>query len=432
MMKKLLSLLSIIWLTTTLNAQRLLTIEEMFSLAEQNNSSVLEFAAGEEAASEDVLVAKNDRLPSIEAGLALSYIGDGWMSDRDFSNGKHIDMPHFGNDFVVSATQVIYAGGAISKNVEMAELREQIAHLKSEDNMQNVRFLLIGYYLGIYQLRNEEIVYRRNIEQTEMLVDEITAAYGQGVALKSDITRYRLQLEDLKLGLTETINDKKILNRELCTAIGIDPATIIEVDTTLLDREFLVEAEQYWMDLVEDSPQMKVVDKGVELSNKAVRLAKAEKLPSIALTAGDNFNSPILIEVPTLDNNFNYWHIGVGITYNFDNLFKTNKKVRKAKAEATMAAAQRQTAWDAHTNAVHSAYIKLEEAYSRLETREVSLALASENYDEVHYRYLNGLVLVTDMLDGSNTKLKAELDYVNARIGILYQYYLLRKTSGIL
>ncbi len=404
----------------------------MFSLAEQNNSSVQEFAAGEEAASEDVRVAKNDRLPSISAGLSLSYIGDGWLSDRDFSNGQHIDMPHFGDNFALAASQVIYAGGAVSKNVEMAELRQQIAQLMSQDNLQNVRFLLIGYYLGIYQLRNEEIVYRRNIEQTEMLVDEITAAYQQGVALKSDITRYRLQLEDLKLGLTETQNDKIILNRELCTAIGLDPQTMIEIDTTLIDNGFLCPEEEYWMGMAESAPGMKAADRSVELSDKAVRLAKADKYPSVALTAADNFNGPILIEVPTLDNNFNYWQVGVGITYNFDALYRSNKKISKAKAEAARTAAQRESAWEERSNEVHSAYVKLQEAYSRLETREVSLALASENYDEVHYRYLNGLVLVTDMLDGSNTLLKAELDYVNARIGILYQYFLLRKTAGIL
>ena len=58
--------------------------------------------------------------------------------------------------------------------------------------------------------------------------------------------------------------------------------------------------------------------------------------------------------------------------------------------------------------------------------------MAEENYEEVRYRYLNGLVLVTDMLDGSNTKLQAELDLVNARIGIVYQYCLLQRTAGLL
>ena len=38
-------------------------------------------------------------------------------------------------------------------------------------------------------------------------------------------------------------------------------------------------------------------------------------------------------------------------------------------------------------------------------------------------RYRNGMALLTDMLDAGNMKLTADLGLVNARIGILYQYY---------
>ncbi|MCD8313266.1 MAG: TolC family protein [Bacteroidales bacterium] len=404
----------------------------MFSLAEQNNSSVQEYAAGEVAAAEDLRVSRNDQLPDINASLQFSYIGNGWLADRNFKNGQTFKMPHFGNDLLVSVSEVIYGGGAVSKNVEMADLRSQIAQLRSKDNMQDVRFLLIGYYLGIYQLDNAATVYRENIRQTEMLVDEITASYEQGIALRSDITRYRLQLEDLKLGLTEVLNDREIMNRQLCTGIGIDPETVIQVDTTTLDGDFLYEKEDYWMGMVENTPALQLADRSVDLSNTALRLVRSDMYPKIIFTANDYFDGPILIEVPPINSNFNYYQIGVGISYNFATLFKSTKNVRKAKAEAAMAAARRQTVYDASANAVHSGYVKLKEAYDRRDTKEINVQLATENYDEVHYRYINGLALITDMLDGSNVKLQAELDLVNARIGILYQYFLLRKTSGIL
>ena len=63
-------------------------------------------------AEQGVKVAKDGRLPSIGFGLELQYIGDGWLSDRDFSNGVHADMPHFGNSYVIKAAQVVYAGGS--------------------------------------------------------------------------------------------------------------------------------------------------------------------------------------------------------------------------------------------------------------------------------------------------------------------------------
>ena len=47
-------------------------------------------------------------------------------------------------------------------------------------------------------------------------------------------------------------------------------------------------------------------------------------------------------------------------------------------------------------------------------------------------RYEKGLALLTDMLDASNMKLSAEIDYVNAQINLVYNYYKLKYTTSTL
>lgn len=76
---------------------------------------------------------------------------------------------------------------------------------------------------------------------------------------------------------------------------------------------------------------------------------------------------------------------------------------------------------------MHEAYVNLNEAYVRLHTQQKSVQLAHENFRIVRQRYLNGLSLITDMLDASNMQLDMELQLANYQIGILYQYYLLKK-----
>ena len=60
-----------------------------------------------------------------------------------------VDMPHFGNNFALEVQQVLYAGGAISSGIELAELGKQMAQLDSEKNRQEIRFLLVGYYINL-------------------------------------------------------------------------------------------------------------------------------------------------------------------------------------------------------------------------------------------------------------------------------------------
>lgn len=410
--------------------QQVLTMDEMFRLADANSKSIAARQLAVDEAAEAVRVAKNDRLPSIEASLSLSYIGDGWMADRDFSNGMKADMPHFGNNFALKATQVVYSGGAISTGVEMSELQKQIANLELANNRQDVRFLLAGYYLQLFQLHNQEEIYEKNIEQTRLLVDEITAAHRQGTALKSDITRYELQLQNLELGLTNTRNRRNIINRQLTTTLGLDNSVEIMPDTTLLAVRLDQRNESFWQDEMQKAPALQLAGLAVDMGKKQEQMAKAERRPSVALFASNNLDGPILIEVPPINSNFNYWMVGVSFSYKFDSLFKSNKKLKKAQIATRKAQQDFEYAEEQLSNGVHASYIDLQEAYERLRTKEKSVQLAHENYSVVHSRYINGLSLITDMLDASNIQLSSELELANAQIGILYQYCLLKKTVG--
>jgi len=81
---------------------------------------------------------------------------------------------------------------------------------------------------------------------------------------------------------------------------------------------------------------------------------------------------------------------------------------------------------------VKDAYVRYKESFTIRDTQMKSLELAQQNYQVVNNRYMNGLALITDMLDASNQKLQAELKLVNAEINILFNYYKLKKTVGTL
>lgn len=411
----------------------LMTIDEMFQLADKNSKDIQLHELMINEADQAVKVAKNNYLPTIDAAVDLKYIGDGVMTDRDFSNGVHADMPHFGNSFVVKASQVVYAGGAISRGVERSKLEAQKARHEYDLSRQDLRFLLLGYYLDLFQLNNQKIVYEKNVEQTQILVKDMRVAYDQGTALKSDITRYELQLQNLKLGLTKTKNKIDVLNYKLTTTLGLEPNVVIMPDTTaLLNMTVKNRKENDWMADSKFTPSMMLANTEIELCKNNEKLVMAERLPKVSISVTNDFNGPILVEVPPLDNNFNYWFAGVNLSYSFDALFKSGKKLKRAKIATMQSQKQLELTEERLSNEIHEAYVNLDEAYIRLETQQKSVQLAHENYSIVRQRYINGLALITDMLDASTTQLDMELQLANYQIGILYQYYLLKKITGTL
>ena len=403
---------------------RQMGIEELFRLADEQSKSIQTYRTGKKAAEEALKAAKAQRLPDVNVSLSASYWGNGKLWDRDFSNAMTIDMPHFGNNFALEAQQVIYAGGAISSGIRQAELGKLLAELDLQKNVQEIRFLLVGHYLNLYKLDNQIKVLQRNMELTKEVIANMKARREQGTVLKNDITRYELQKEQLNLQLSRGKDARKIANHQLVTILHLPEGTEIAPDTSLLEQQILTLTEDEWQDMAgTNNILLKQTQAAIQMNEQKVKQERSERLPHISIVAAEHLDGPITIEVPVLDNNFNYWYIGIGVKYNLSSLFKNNKKLKQARLNVRQAQERYQLAQEQVENAVQEGYVNFLTAFTDLRTQENSVKLADENYNVTENRYKNEMALLTDMLDASNMKLTADLGLANARINILYNYY---------
>lgn len=413
-------------------ATQSLSVEQMFELAEQNNSRIKAHTTAIKQAQEGIKVAKNAYLPSIDASLSLSFNGDGMVMDRDFNYLMKAEIPEFGNNFVLEVSQVIYAGGAISSGVKLSELQAQIAALDADRNRQEVRFLIVGNYLELCKLENQLKVFESHITQTEKVLKDMRIRHEQGTALHNDITRYELQLQNLNYTKTQLLNAQQILNNQLTTTLGLPQTTCIRSGEIHINQLADKDSIAWQNEALLSAIPIKMAETAIRMSEQKKKLSHSDRLPKVALFAMNNLTGPVTIEIPALDNNFNYWAVGVGIKYNIGNLYKANKKVKADKLGIQKAQEEMQVAQEQIMLGMQAAHIKYKEAYTLLKTKEKSVELATQNYDVVNYRYTNDLALITDLLDASSQKLNAELEEVNARINILYNYYKLHYISGTL
>lgn len=413
--------------------RQIMSIDEMFSLADQNSKSLRPHVSGLKEAEEGVRVAQNARLPEIDLSLSFSYLGDGSLIDRDLGKAVKAPMPHFGNNFAFEATQVIYAGGAISNSVAIAKLQKENALLNVESNRDQIRFLLVGYYLDLFKQQNMLQVYEKNIEQTRQVFKELRAKGEEGIVLRNDITRYELLLSNLELSHTQIQNNLAILNNHLTTTLGLPHTIWLQPDTTILHHVLPLDPTDQWVSTAFiHSPTLKQQSLAVQISKRQDKIIRSERLPHVALFAGNRWDGPIIIEVPPINKNFNYWYVGIGLKYNLSSLYKTNKTLARSKFAVLRTVEQYEDAKERTQLAIQADHIKYMESYVELHTQQKSVELARQNYAVIRDRYKNDMALLTDMLDASNAKLAAEVQLVNAQIHIVFNYYKLLYTSGTL
>jgi len=408
-----------------------LTLSEVCELAIANSKQLKLATVGMEMSQTATQLARTALTPTLNVSVSGTYIGNGFITNRDFSNYHSVKMPHWGNSFALEATQVIFAGGAISTSIKKTELEKQLAQLSYDRNELDICFLETGYYLDLYKLKNQCEIFEKNIEQTRLLIDQVKLKESQGMALTSDITRHELLLQNMKLSLIEIENNRKIINQQMVTTLGLPEETIILPDSSVLNLDLSTVTFDKLMQLAnENLPDVKMASLSKEVALKDIHISKADYYPQVALTAANSFNGPILIEVPVIDKNFNYWYVGVGLRYNIDALYKSSRKVRMANQKRTVAEYSEALVLEQTKERVYNAYVKFVETTEKLTVNETSLRLANENYRIINNRYLNELVLITEMLDASNAKLNAELQVVNAKLDVIYSYYRLQREIG--
>lgn len=435
-------------------AVQVVTLTTLYNLADQQSQKVKVSEAALRAADEGVTAAKSALLPSVDLSLQGSYTGNAFMLSRGFSgngttdyivpgvgtvpvaNGKQ-DTPHWGNSFTAQVSQVVYAGGAIRSGIRIAELGKEMAELDVEKNRQEVRFLLTGYYLDLCKLDNQIEVVRQNITLTQKEIEQMKARREEGTVLQNDITRYEFQLQSLELTLTKLIDASTIINHQLVTTLHLPEQTVIAPDKNELDTEInalsAIAAQETWQQTAADNNLgIRQATVATNLAEQKVKQVKAESLPSVAVVAENQLYGPYTQDLIPKDCNVNVWFVGIGVKFSLGNLWKNKHNIRKARIEHRQSQEALALAHEEVENGVQASYTNLLTSYTEVKTQQKQVELANQNYSVVQNRYQNDLALLTDMVDASNMKLSAEMALVNARIGMLYNFYKLKYVTNTL
>jgi len=412
--------------------ERTLVLDEVVQMALENHTQL-------KLSSENILIARQQtknaalqKLPNITASANAFYLGDALILDKDLSKIATVSMPHFGNTYSIQASELIYKGGLVRKSIEVSELREQLAELDLEKDEQNIKFLVMSNYLDIQRIINQKNVFLNNRKLATERLENVKKFYKQGMVTRNEIIRGELLLKNLEQGILTLDNNRAGLNYQLATAIALSPDVLI-VPTATLSGVAADEGLNYYLDRAhQNHPVLKYAQTGIELANKNIEIINTDKKPTIGAFGGYDMARPVTSSLPAQDFYTNTWQAGLSISYNIDNLYKTKEKEQLGKLQLNQARnvlVLQQENLDVQTNA---AYLKWQEAVQQARLNKESEELANENYKIIEAKYLNQLALQADMIDATNAKLEAELQYANSEINVQYQYYNLLKTTGTL
>lgn len=411
---------------------RPMTAHEVAELAVENHQQLKVSAQNISIARQNTNIVKLQKLPTITASTSQFYLGDAIAVDRDFSSSVNVPMPHYGSSYGVQATQLIFKGGLVNKSIELAGLREQLYELDLEKNKQDVKFLVISNYLDVYKIINQQEVFKNNKKLAQERLKNIQKFYQQGMVTRNEVIRGELAIKNLDQGILTLSNNKKILNYNLSIALGLPSDTEIIPVEDIEKKENGIGMDFYLTLAHNSNPMLKSAKTNIDVADKNIEIIETDKMPTIAGFGGYTLQRPVTTRNPVLDMYSGGWQTGVSISYNIDNLYKTNERVKLGELQKNQAGDALALAHQNIDMAVNAAYVKYQESIDQADILNDAKKLAEENYKITEAKYLNQLAVQAEMIDAQNQKLQSELDYSNAEINVLYQYYNLLKATGTL
>lgn len=407
----------------------LLTVSELFERGMSASLVLRADTLNEEIAAQELRSARLARTPDISVSLTGGYVGQPTLFRRGLSDPTFPETPDWSQNYSVDITQPLYEGGRIRRTIRRAESQEKAAGLQTASDAADIKLGLMEQYLNLFCLYKEYDVMRQNISESERRLQDIRRLREEGLITSNDVLRSELQLSSDRISLRQTRNSIMLASQRLDILLGLDEDLLIVPDTAALAPVVMEESyESCLMKACESDPSVLLARERVSLAQNDVYIARSGYLPVISLYAGNALARPVSRTMADMYNNS--WSVGLSISYPISSLYRNRTRVEQMKRNVSlMSNAMDQTMQELRMT-VRDAWLRHEEAIAQVETLELSVLQAKENYRMMQNRYFEQLSILTDLLDANNVMLEAELQLTEARTRVIYTYYRLLRACG--
>lgn len=376
--------------------------------------------------------AKNKQLPDLK--LSGNYLRltnanidlkTSQNSEGEGSSSPHINQAAYG---MANLSLPLFAGGRIRYGIASAKYLLEAAKLNAGSDKNAIAFNITEAYVNLFKAAQMVGVIRENLLVSQKRDADFLNMENNGIIARNDRLKAQLQTSDIELQLLEAENNFNIANTNMNFLLGLPESTVIQVDSAFIHQQ--IDARRF-NDYEQLALQNRKDIQSLEYQQKAAivqtRAAKAEHLPTLALTGG--YMAADIPKFLTLTNAVN---AGVGIQYNLANLWKSNAVLKQSKARETQLIASQALLADDIRLGVNRDYQKAFVAKRKIEVYEKAQLQAAENYRITKNKFDNSLVTITDLLDANVALLSTRINLLNARADAALAYRKLLQATGIL
>lgn len=331
----------------------------------------------------------------------------------DASNTFYLKQIHYSattNSSEIAVSLPLYSGGKNEGNIAIAKIDLTTADLDLQKTKQDVKLNTLAAYFDIINYRETIAVAQETVDNYSKHLENVKAQYSAGNVPKSDVLSSEVQLVDAQQTLMQDKNKYEVAVNKLKNLIRWNRPDQPELVSGFQHNPVKQSMDDCVAYAKSNHPTLRKYRLDIDEAEKSVEVAGADKKPSISLTAATGWGSSVL---PTDDSKDVY--VGVTTSWNLFDSQITNANINKAKSKVDSARLDLTSEEDSVVLSVKEYYLDLKEAEKRMETTQVAIKQAEENYFIAEAKYRIGEGILLDVIDAQLSLTTAKENYITAQ-----------------
>lgn len=378
-------------------------------------------------------IATTAYLPKIDAAAIGAYM----LPDMDMMGMELRMRGTYMAGF--NLTQPIYTGGKITTGKRLARIGSEAA--REQQRMTRMDVLVEAdkaYWTYIAVSRKVRMLESLSV-QMDTLYQQVSVACHTGMATENDLLRIEAKLSDVQYQLQKVKNGADLCRMSVCRMVGVGLDTSIEpIDTLMTLSEPIVLSTD-----ISSRPEMALLEKQMEVDKQQIRMAKADMLPTIGLTAGYMYYGNIKLKgMTTVEDGTlqpfsqefkdGQWTAMLSVSIPIFHWGENRKKVRKAQYQLKNSELELQKNTRLFNIEVQQVIRNIQDGQRLMQTAQTGLCQAKENLRVTQNRYDSSMVPLSDLLDAQSQWQQAESNLIEAQTQCkIYETEYLRATGNL-
>lgn len=402
------------------------TLRECIDYALQNNITLQKNKLSQLSAEQDILQSKASLLPSLSASTSQNATYRPWpeTGSATVANGyavSSVDKIYYNGSYALNGNWTLWNGNRNRNTIKQNKLSALQAELDSAITANSIQEQIAQLYVQILYSAEAINVHKASLETSRKNEQRGQEFVSVGKMSQADLSQLTSQRAQDEYNIVEAESNLRNYKRQLKQLLQITTDeefdVVIPSTTDEMALQDIPQMQAVYESALAIRPEIQNAKLGIEAGDLSIKIAKAQRLPTIGLNASAITNTTSMSDNgwgSQLKTNFN---IGAGFNVSiplFDN--------RSAKTAVNKAAIQKmnyqldlQDKQTALYSTIENYWLQAVTNQNKFKAAKVATASQQTSYDLLSEQFRLGLKNIVELMTGKDNLLMAQQNELQSK-----------------